>query len=71
MLAAIPAGVVTMAITKSFLWGLTVAIGCVLGIIFTPDLDQEEAHMKPWLKLLSLGIHCFLVVLAVIMVVGM
>lgn len=69
MLAAIPAGIVTMIITKSFLWGLAVAIGCVLGIIFTPDLDQEEAHMAPWLKLLSLGIHCFLVVLAVLVVI--
>ena len=59
-----------MVVTKSFLWGLMVAVGCALGIIFTPDLDQEEAHLKPWLKLLSLGIHIFFVVLAVLVVVG-
>lgn len=70
MIAAAPAGVIAMIITKSFLWGLAVATGCVLGILLTPDLDQEEAHMSPGLKLLSMGIHLFLVVLTVIVILA-
>ena len=59
---SLPSGIVAGLAADSLGWsadafsiGALVTIGCLLGLVVHPDLDQEEAHMPIIWRVLSLA----------------